>query len=298
MSDTPTRKHDQELSRRIEELEKGQVRILGRMEALSAAQVERLDQRIEELERGQVRILGRMEALNSAQVERFDALEALLIDQLRAAGEARDDVRDCDTAQIKLAQRLEAQEGLLMDLGVGLRAALDRVSVRDLEQHDQLAALEGSISDQRHAVQRMAATFDNNAYSQRLEFQHRLANLMNSLVDQRQELASQLTAIEGGLSDLRVSRSHPGAAPPAGEPAETAGGNPAAGGGLERKLGIVIDCLLADHVAAAARQGLDAGDLEEGAYRELVQGLEELKLERLRSRHSGPDGADKDEGEA
>ena len=60
-----------------------------------------------------------------------------------------------------------------------------------------------------------------------------------------------------------------------------------AAGAIEEKLGAVLDCLLADHVAGLARAGVDAGDLEEGAYQELLRGLDELKLERLRGHHLG-----------
>jgi len=224
---------------------------------------------------------------------------------------------------MELRHRVEALEGLLGEQDLRLRRVLDGQSKRDVRLTEQLDALEASTADQRHALQRMVTTFDANAYSQRLEFQRRLADLMNNLVDQRQELHGQLAAIEAGFSDQRITLTRlasamaqveaggvlgddprvtvpreksSGQAPVTvgypDQPATPSGLHPSissmereAAGAIEEKLGAVLDCLLADHVAGLARAGVDAGDLEEGAYQELLQGLDELKLERLQGHH-------------
>jgi len=212
---------------------------------------------------------------------------------------------------LELGQREEAQEGQLFALDARVRATLDGLTRRELRLNDQLNALEASISDQRHALQRMVSTFDANAYSQRLEFQRRLADLMNNMVDQRQELHGQLAAIEAGLSDQRISLMRLGSTLVPGGSGEWAAAEdavaaatataqeaaPPDASALEQKLGIMLDCMLADHVSTMARQGLEAGELQQDAYDELVKGLDDLKLERLRDRHQ-PYGEEEPPGSA
>ena len=282
--------------------------------------------------------------LGQVMESRLDGIEAALLEvrleMARGATVPEDGPLDM---ALELRQRVEALEGLLWQQDLRLRRVLDSQSDREIQLTEQLEALEVSVADQRHALQRMVTTFDANAYSQRLEFQRRLADLMNNLVDQRQELHGQLAAIEAGFSDQRITltrlasamtqvestrvvQDNPReealdqAAPTRGDPRVTVGkeqapetdthppprldpppmpANPSglhpsvtamerqAAHAIEEKLGAVLDCLLADHVAGLARSGLEAGNLEQGAYQELLRGLDELKLERLRGHHLG-----------
>ena len=272
---------------------------------------------------------------------RLDGIEAALSEVRQDLARMASGPEDAaaETA-MELRQRVESLEGLLGEQDLRLRRVLDGQSGREVHLAQQLDALEASVTDQRHALQRMVTTFDANAYSQRLEFQRRLADLMNNLVDQRQELHGQLAAIEAGFSDQRITLTRlasamaqaeaeravqgnpweeaqeqagpsdgdprvtvgkeeptrpappPPPSPPSATPAGISGLHPAvtamerqAAGAIEEKLGAVLDCLLADHVASLARAGMEAGDLEEGAYQELLRGLDELKLERLRGHH-------------
>ena len=255
----------------------------------------------------------------------LEGIEATLAEVRQDLGRVASGAEDgaLETA-MELRHRVEALEGLLGEQDLRLRRVLDGQSQRDLHLTEQLDALEANTADQRHALQRMVTTFDANAYSQRLEFQRRLADLMNNLVDQRQELHGQLAAIEAGFSDQRLTLTRLASAMarddsaagshdprvtvprerPAGAGAQALPDQPPTPSGLhpavsslereaavaiEEKLGAVLDCLLADHVAGLARAGVDAGDLEESAYQELLRGLDELKLERLRGHHLGDD---------
>ena len=177
-------------------------------------------------------------------------------------------------------------------------------SSRDQQQvlRQEFDALEGIIGDQRHALHKLVTSFDSQGYAQRLEVQKRLSALDT-------ELRSMLTAIEAGISDQHYALArlagtmvrtgedgeaesswggHTPIAQILGEPKAVAAG-PALGRhpDMEYKLGIILDCLLADHLASLARTGKEEGTLDEAACRRLTDALDQLKLKRLKSRHLG-----------
>ena len=126
-----------------------------------------------------------------------------------------------------------------------------------------LTAIEAGISDQRYALIRLAGS------------------VAESGADGGAVPGEAAWGGHTPISQVRAESPAGAAAPAPGLPA----------GGryrdIERKLGIVLDCLLADHLASMARAGKEGGELDERAYERLTESLNELKLERLRSRHEG-----------
>ena len=207
--------------------------------------------------------------------EQLDALEAGVVDQRHALQRM---VTTFDANAY--SQRLEFQRRLA-DL-------MNNLVDQRQELHGQLAAIEAGFSDQRITLTRLASA---------------MAQAQAERVVQGNPWEDALGQAAPTKGDPRVTvgkEPRPQGATPqppptaAAAPATSSGLHPAvttlerqAAGAIEEKLGAVLDCLLADHVAGLARAGLDAGDLEQGAYQELLRGLDALKLERLRGHHLG-----------
>ena len=196
--------------------------------------------------------------------------------------------------------RLEAIEEITAQQILDLRQLTASVRQQQQEIHSTFEALENSLSDQRQTLNQVAANFGRDAYTQRLEFQGRISALDT-------ELQNHFTAIEAGLADQRyamlklVSSVNGGVA---------ANGDQAQRGGvdhhgqamldaaiasskadeIDRKLGLVLDCLLADHLAELAQASRLEGVLEEEAHQRLQEALDAIKIDRLRDRHEqGPE---------
>ena len=214
---------------------------------------------------------------------------------------------------------LEALEAVVSEERLAVKHLADAGRQQHQELRQEFEALEGIISDQRHALHKLVTSFDSQRYTQRLELQKRLSALDT-------ELRGMLTAIEAGISDQRYAlvklagslSAHalptgadtPGgeglweghtpvhrALPVPGDPAIVELGRlPAVGSRyqeIEHKLGIVLDCLLADHLGGLARAGKDDGNLDPQAFQRLTDALAQLKLERLRARYPDIDGGDR-----
>ena len=235
----------------------------------------------------------------SEQGAQLEAMEASLAEQrlvLQRLGQRQ----ELATAQERheVAQQLQTLEALASEENLAFKQLADSSRDQHLVLRHELDALEASITDQRHALHKLVTSFDSHGYAQRLEFQKRLSALDT-------ELRSMLTAIEANITDQRytlvkLTAGLNGGAAEQGQGAQAATEQALAGGPvsqIDHKLGIVLDCLLADHMVGLARAGRDAGELDEAAYSRLTAELEELKVERLRSRHSleladGTDRAD------
>ena len=254
-------------------------RLAGQEEVSDASML--LGQRVEALEGLLSDQDLRLRALLDSQAHRetrlndqLDALEASISDQRHALHRM---VTTFDSNAY--SQRLEFQRRLA-DL-------MNNIVDQRQELHGQLAAIEAGISDQRISLMKLGTALAQAEMDRETD------------VNPWQETMQELTPLTEGEEEQAAAGEEErprqramamnGATP---GPGRASGLHPALSLlereealDVERKLGIVLDCLLADHVAALARQGLDAGDLEKEAYSQLVQGLDELKLERLRARH-------------
>ena len=251
--------------------------------------------------------------------EQLAALEATLAEQRLTLQQLQENLSSYSPREV--TEQLAALEAIISEENLAFSRLVD--SSRDQQQvlRQEFDALEGIITDQRHALHKLVTSFDSQGYAQRLEVQKRLSALDT-------ELRSMLTAIEAGISDQRYALvrlagsmaqnsdsqsanavdeaatwdDHTPISQILAEPTTASAGAALPGLALgvgrhpdiEHKLGIVLDCLLADHLASLARAGREAGDMDPQACQRLTDALDELKLKRLRSRHH-PGGEDNEE---
>ena len=251
--------------------------------------------------------------------EQLAALEATLAEQRLTLQQLQENLSSYSPREV--TEQLAALEAIISEENLAFSRLVD--SSRDQQQvlRQEFDALEGIITDQRHALHKLVTSFDSQGYAQRLEVQKRLSALDT-------ELRSMLTAIEAGISDQRYALvrlagsmaqnsdsqsanavdeaatwdDHTPISQILAEPTTASAGAALPGLALgvgrhpdiEHKLGIVLDCLLADHLASLARAGREAGDMDPKACQRLTDALDELKLKRLRSRHH-PGGEDNEE---
>ncbi len=172
-----------------------------------------------------------------------------------------------------------------------------------LQLQSMLDAVEASLEDQRQKLSLFSVNVGRDAYTQRLEFQGRISAL-------DMELQNHFSAIEAGLADLRYAMlklagalgvgpapAEGGAGQEEGAAARRAGElllatiSEARAEEIDRKLGLLLDCVLADHLAQAAEDSRRRGDLEQEACTRLQEALGALKIERLRDGHDPRDHA-------